>query len=74
MGKSGAYTNILSSLAADGSFTLTLEQLRELNGGSLPTNGYAVDVVAKNSSGAIDFSTFFFHYDAPPGAGGPVSR
>jgi len=63
LGKSGTYTDILNTLQSDGSFMLDLEQLSDLNGGSLPENGYAVDVVAKNSSGAIDFSTLFFAYE-----------
>lgn len=60
---SGAYRDIADTLQTDGTFTLDLERLSELNGGTLPYSTYAVEVLAQTAQGAVDTFTIDFTYE-----------
>ncbi|MEM6716349.1 MAG: hypothetical protein AAF622_14860, partial [Cyanobacteria bacterium P01_C01_bin.147] len=48
---SGSYVDISSTLQADGSFELDLEQLSDLNSGGLAYGDYTVEILARAASG-----------------------
>ena len=60
---SGSYVDVSSTLQADGSFELDLEQLSDLNSGGLAYGDYTVEILARAASGAVDSTTLDFSYE-----------
>lgn len=60
---SGDYFDILPLVQADGSYTLTLEDLGVLNAGSLTYGDYFVDIRAEDTTGQLSETTVDFTYE-----------